>query len=848
MLEPMGANRNAVPAVRAVTAASAAAAGPDEVLAELGSTASGLTAAEAQRRLKELGPNAVGVESRSLSSIVLEQVRNGINLLLAAAGVLTIVTGDLVDGGIILGLVALNVGLSIVQEYRAERALAALRSMLPLRCLVLRGGAVVELPAAELVPGDVVLLRSGNLVPADMRLLEVQELEVDQATLTGESVPQTKSLAAVGSMSAIDWTDVAFAGTTVVGGQGKGIVIATGERTQFGETASLVKDARVRGDFQVNLSRFASFLLRFGLLFAAGIFISNALLGRDPLVSATLALAVVLGVVPEALPAVTATTLALGSAALAKKKVLVRRLAAVEDLSAIDTLCIDKTGTITESRTRVVDSWSLIPAAKLLETAVICTSYPETGESFIDDAIIQAAAGLDLNSVSRLDRRIVQEFNAATKQMCVSAGGRFVYKGAAATLLGRCDRLLAPEGDMPIDSSTREEVERRLLRMQEAGGRVLAVAVGASGPDETGSKLELVGLISMSDPPRAGAAAALAKAGELGVEVKIVTGDARARAVALARQVGIDVPEGSIIPASELSGGHLAAAAAAGRIFAEAVPVDKYHLVHALQALGRHVAVTGDGVNDTPALKAADVGIALASGTDASKGAADLVLLQDDLQVIVDGIYEGRRTFTNINRYLLYTMVSNFANVIIVAVASLVLNFLPLLPDQVLLLNVLADLPMLAIVTDIVAVEDLATPRRWDIRRLVELSLYLGLVNALLAFGLVRFLSGRSPEVIHAAWFLFLGSTALMVLFAVRTRGWFWSRPWPSRQVLAAVAVAFVVTVALVNVPEARHLLRFGTLSLPEQLGIEAYSLTYLAIANVLQRAFRRTLPTVRAR
>jgi Mg2+-importing ATPase len=214
--------------------------------------------------------------------------------------------------------------------------------------------------------------------------------------------------------------------------------------------------------------------------------------------------------------------------------------------------------------------------------------------------------------------------------------------------------------------------------------------------------------------------------------------------------------------------------------------------------------------------------------------------------VIVDGVQEGRRTFTNINRYLLYTMVSNFANVVIVAVASLVLPYLPLLPDQVLLLNVLADLPMLAIVTDVVAFEDIATPRHWDVRRLVELSVFLGLVNALFAFGLLRVLSGRSPEVVHAAWFLFLGSTALLILFAVRTRGWFWSRPWPSTPVLAALGIAFVVTVALVNIPETKTLLGFGALSLPEQLGIEAWSIAYLVVADALQRAFRRTLPVHR--
>lgn len=826
-----------------MTPSAAAAAAPEQVLTEVSSNPAGLSAAEAQRRLSEMGPNAVGVESRSLKRIVYEQVRNGINLLLAGAGVLTIATGDLVDGAIILVLIVLNVGLSIIQEYRAEKALEALRRLLPLQCRVLRDGQEIDLPAEQLVPGDIVLLVSGNLVPADLRLLKSQELEVNQATLTGESVPQTKSVATTTGSSPINWTDIVFAGTTVVGGEGKGVVIATGARTQFGQTVSLVKDERAAGDFQNNLTQFARFLLWFGLLLAAAVFISNALLGRGVLVSLTLALALALGVVPEALPAVTATTLALGARALARKKVLVRRLAAVEDLSAIDTLCIDKTGTITENKTQLVDQWSLIPSDKVLEAALLSSSYPRRGANVIDDAIIEAASKLNLPALQREPRKVVEEFSAAKKYMCVAFENELIFKGAAAVLLQRCTRLRTPDGDQPLDPTRRAEVERELQRMQSAGGRVLAVAVGAQGTPQTSSDLTLLGLLALSDPPRPGAAEALDQAGKLGIEVKIVTGDARARAAALAHQIGMDVPDDAIVSAADLSGGNIAGVATTGRIFAEVVPADKYHLVKVLQSVGRHVAVTGDGVNDAPALQTADVGIALASGTDATKGAADLVLLQDNLQVIVDGIDEGRRTFTNINRYLLYTMVSNFANVIIVAVASIMLNYLPLLPDQVLLLNVLADLPMLAIATDIVASQDMATPRRWDVWRLVQLSIFLGLLNALFALGLYRFVSGRSEDVVHAAWFLFLGSTALFILFAVRNRGWFFNRPWPSGPVLAAVAAAFVVTVALVNLPETRSLLRFGELSLPEQLGIEAYSVAYLIVADLLKRVFRRTQP-----
>ena len=814
----------------------AAAASVEQVFQALGSSPAGLTSAQARDGLQRFGPNAIGAQSRSLAKIVMEQVRNGFNLLLVGAGILTIVTGDLVDGVIILLLIVLNVGLSIFQEYRAELALEALRAMLPMKARVIRDGTEVAVPADQLVPGDVVLVFSGDLVPADIRLIESRGLQINQATLTGESVPDEKGVQPAPGSNPATWTDVAFAGTTAVGGEGRGVVVDTGMRTQFGQTAELVKGGHSHGDFQTNLNRFGGFLLRFGLLLAAGIFISNTLLGRGVVPSLTLALVIALGVVPEALPAVTATTLALGARSLARKKVLVRRLAAVEDFSAVDTLCSDKTGTITENRTQLIDTWSLLPREKLLEASVRCSSYPERGVNVIDDAIIDAAAGLDLDALMKQPREVVRQFSPETKNMCVAVARELIFKGSAATLLPRCVAVRTPDGDQPLDQALKQTVGEQTGRMQSAGARVLAVAVAPVGSSPDTAELTLLGLLAMSDPPRPGAGDALREAQKLGVEVKIVTGDDRRRAAALARQIGFDVPDDAVISADQLQGAEIEAAAAKGRIFAEVVPADKYHLVQTLQHLGRHVAVTGDGVNDAPALQAADVGIALASGTDATKGASDIVLLEDNLQVIVNGIEEGRRTFTNINRYLLYTMVGNFANVVIVAIASVVLPFLPLEPSQVLLLNLLSDLPMLTLATDVVAVDDIATPRRWDVRRLIEISIFLGVVNAIMAFGLLRFFAGRSADDIHAVWFLFLGITGLLVLFAVRTKGWFFSRPWPSMPVLLALGGAFVVTVALVNLPGVRTLLHFGQLTAIEQVGIVAYSAAYMVIASWLKQ------------
>ena len=817
-------------------------------LAEFETGARGLTNVEAARRLARDGPNEIRPEERSLGTIVREQVINGINILLAAAGLLTFIVGSPTDGAIILALLALNVGLSILQEYRAERALAALRSMLPVQARVWRDGVQVPKPASELVTGDVVEVCAGNLVPADIRLLDVDGLEVNQAVLTGESFSQAKTVGAVPPGPPTTWTDVLFAGSTVVSGQGTGVVVATGDRTQFGETAALVRDVRAPGDFQVNLARFGGFLVRFGLFLAVVVFAVNALLGRGVVTSLTLALALMLGTVPEALPAVTATTLALGAAHLARKKVLVRRLAAVEDLSVVDTLCIDKTGTITENRTVVADLWTRAHPEDVLEAAVLCSTYPRADTNIVDRAIVAAATakGVSLADVSRLSRTITLPFTSERKRMGVIVerpwGRELISKGAADVILQRCSCLRTEAGDVDL-APERNGVEEKISTMQQAGERVIAIAVRTLPETSTDdatveSNLTLLGLIGLEDPPRRGAADALASAEALHVRVKIVTGDALRRAAALAAQIGLPASIETIVDASALRGPDAAAAAERGRVFGDVVPADKYHLVRLLQAHGDHVGVTGDGVNDAPALRAADVGIALASGTDAAKGAADLVLLEDNLHVIVDGVAEGRRLFTNINRYLLYTMVSNFANVVIVAFASLFLNFLPLLPEQVLVLNVLADLPMLAIATDRVARSDLATPRHWDVRRLVELTLYLGVLNALFAFGLLRFLTEQPRTVVYAAWFLLLGTTALLVLVVVRARGWFWQAPPPSIALTFAMGVGLAVTLALINMPATRVLFGFAALPWRLQIEIVVYALAYVLCADALKRAY----------
>lgn len=828
-----------------------------ECLELLGTSPEGLTPEEATRRLREIGPNIVPSEERSTFVILREQFQNGLTLMLFAAGLLTLVLGDFVDGAIILALLLVNTSLGFFQEYRSERAQADLRRMIEICARPFRNGEEAEIPARDLVPGDIVLIRAGDLVPADMRLIEGEGLRVNQAALTGESLWQEKNPSPLPSPapSLAATTNLLFSGTSVVAGAGKAVVVATGQRTAFGRTASLLQNIRGVSDFQRNLTRFGGFLLRFGLLLTALAFVTNALLGRNLITSLTLALTLALGLVPEALPAVTITALSLGAAALARKKVVIRRLAAVEDFSAVDVLCTDKTGTITQNRVVVTGLRSEVDEAELLRAAVLCSSFPERGQHPVDDAIIDAAQrrGLDLSSLVALRRPFTIPFTSDRKRMSVlvvetaeRGGCELITKGAAAVVLQRCDQI--QRGREYVDLAPEREMMAEWVRMAaEAGNSVLAVASRSVLPcqaptdaDEQG--LALLGFILLADPLRPGVRDALRRAHNLGLEVKILTGDSCYTATALARALGLPTGRGQVVAGEKLrKAADLAELAERVSVFAEVVPEDKYRIVRALQARDHHVAVTGDGINDAPALKTADVGLAMQAGTDVAKDASDLILLENDLGVIVDGLREGRRIFVNLNRYLLYTMVSNFANVLIVAVASLLLDFLPLLPSQVLLLTILADLPMLAIATDRVSPQQVARPRRWDVRHyVVEPAIYLGVANALFAFGLLRFfLEAPAPE-LRTAWYLFLAVTAILVLFPVRSHMPFWKDAPPSWEVLAATGAALIASLLLAELPPSQAVFGFVLLPIAAQLAILGYSLLYLFVAEILLLAYHR--------
>ncbi len=804
----------------------------------------GLSEQEAVRRLQEAGPNTI--EGRELSSwrLLRRQVENALTLLLIGAAVLSLFLGDIPDGALILGLVALNTGLGFFQEYRAARALEELRRLVQVQARVRRDGDQRTIAARDVVPGDVVVVQAGDIVPADLRLAEAEALSANEAPLTGESLPVSKASAPLPTVTGrpTHLENILFAGTTVVSGRGTGITVATGGRTYFGQTASLLRGLEQPGPFQRDLNRFANVLLGIGGVGLAAIVAINTLLGHGLFASFLFGLALVVGIVPEALPAVTAATLALGAADMARHNAIVKRLSALQDISSVTVLCTDKTGTLTIGVMRVEAVWG---APNLLAEAVLATTYPARGEDTIYDAIIdraqQEGALQEGEPLPTSLKRLPFDPQRKRASHVVRCDGR-----AEIVVLGAPPSVLDASADFSAVGS-HEDVEAHLQAMTGRALRVVAVAAKElperpdySLADEQG--LRLLGLIGMGDPVRPGVPEAIEQARQLDVEVKVLTGDNVRTAEAVARAIGLGEDGVRAMSGEDLHQGALSLhQLCTTQVFAEVVPEDKLRIVQGLERAGEAVAVTGDGVNDAPALRAATVGVAMASGTAVAKEAGDLILVGNDFASLVNGIGKGRQILANITKYLLYTMPGNFTLLITLVAASFVLPFLPLLAEQVLLIAILADLPMLAISTDPVDPEDLARPGRLDIPRLVTLSVALGVLGTLFGLGIIFALRHTPEALFHTIFTYELALTTFFLAPVVRSRRLWWQERGMSRPLLVALIVGVLVFVFLVSVdtPATRFV---GFVPLPPlvNLAIVGYSALFALAAEGVAAAYYR--------
>ena len=831
---------------------------PESVLTLLGSAPGGLSAQEAARRLAEAGPNAVRSHEARLLPVLLRQLRSPLLVLLAITAALSFVFGQRSDAVIIGLILAASVGLGLVNEYRAEKEAVALHSRVRYRALAVRGGHSVSVDVVELVPGDVVDLELGEIVPADVRLLACTGLECDESVLSGESEPAEKQVAAVAEHAAVaDLASCALMGTVVHAGSGRGVVVATAGQAVFGRIALGLGEHQPETEFQVGLRRFSMLLVQVAGVLTVAIFAVNLVLHRPFLDALLFSLAIAVGISPQLLPAVVSTSLAAGSRQLAKRKVLVKRLVCIEDLGDIDVLFTDKTGTLTEGDIRFMRSIGTDGAAaeEPLSLGLACTEAllddgRAVGGNALDVALWNSpAAAAHASTVQGLRRIATLSFDHERRMTSVLVDGEatgqvMVTKGAPEAVLARCV-------DVPDSARTALDAEFA------AGNRVVAVAsrpapgLGVLDPGAE-SDLRLAGFLVFLDPPKPSARGALERLAGLGVTVKIVTGDNPAVAIRVCTELGL--PTANVCTGAELNGldeEQMARLVAETTVFARVSPEDKARIVKTQRRTGVDVAFLGDGVNDALALHAADVGISVESASDVAKDAADVLLLEKDLDVLADGVVEGRRIFANTIKYVLMGTSSNFGNMFSAAAASAFLTFLPMLPSQILLNNLLYDSSQLAIPTDMVDAEQLARPSRWDVQFIRRFMLVFGPISSLFDFATFAILLGvfhAGPALFRSGWFVESLATQILVIFVIRTRRTPFFRSRPSVPLLLAAIGVVLVGAVLPATPLASALgftplpgLFFATLALL----VVAYLVLIEAVKRWFFRAAAEVVPPV---
>ncbi|HXY86393.1 MAG TPA: magnesium-translocating P-type ATPase [Gaiellaceae bacterium] len=821
---------NEVGSAEFLDAVSAAAMTPAEALRSLRADERGLSSDEAAKRLAVVGPNALRAHGARFWTVLARQFRSYLLLLLLAAAAVSIFVGEGTDAAIIFTIVGLSVALGFFNEYRSEQAVETLHSQIRRRATVERDGELTGLDITKLVPGDVVALHVGDVVPADLRLLECANLEIDEAVLTGESAVAAKTVAPVREPSSpLELPCIAFMGTVVHGGGGRGVVIQTGTRTAFGGIALKLGERHELTSFQRGLQDFSRMLATITGLLAGSILVLNVLLGRSFLESLLFALAISVGLTPQLLPAIVTVSLATGARRLAKRQVVVKRLVAIEDLGNVEVLFTDKTGTLTEGRTVFASALDANgdESRDVLELGLVAS---DSDGNALDQALLAApqAGLLDGKAWARVAEAPFDHERQLGSALVESPHGRLlVAKGAPEAIAARC--LQTPEG-----------ADATLDRLFDAGTRVVAVASRmadglTSCTPAAERELELRGFLCFSDPPKHDAAVSLERLAGLGVEVKLITGDNGRVAEKVCKDLGMESRNtltGSQLEA--MSEAELRASLEQTSIFARVTPEQKSRVIRAQRALGSDVGFLGDGVNDALALHHADVGISVDTATDVAKDAADVVLVTKDLGILADGVSEGRRIFANTIKYVLMGTSSNFGNMFSAAGASLFLNFLPMLPTQILLNNLLYDVSELTIPTDRVDEELLARPSQWDIgfiRRFMALfgpisSLYDFATFAVLIYG---FNAGES--LFQSGWFVESLTSQTLVIFIIRTRRVPFFRSRPSRPLLLTTLACAAVGVLIPFSPVADAL---GFTPLPASLlaAIAAMVGTYLALVE----------------
>ena len=785
------------------SAASAKALGeiawlsPDDALQRLSSTAAGLTPDQVEERLRSAGPNQVAHQARhTIFGELVGRSINPLNLLLLSLATASYFLGDQRAAIVIAVMVVLSISLSFIQEHRSNNAADKLQRMVSIKATVRRQTGAeahdhIDVPIEQLVPGDIVVLSAGDMIPADLRLITAKDLFLNQSTLTGEAMPLEKVAAAhVGAAETpFDLPNICFMGSAVVSGIGCGVVVLTGPRTAFGLVASEIAKQRMLTSFDKGIIRFTWLMLGFIVVMAPLVFVINGLTKGNWLEALLFAVAVAVGLTPEMLPMIVTVNLAKGALAMSRRNVIVKRLNSIQNFGAMNVLCTDKTGTLTQDRIILKRHLDIGggDSDRVLEYAYLNSFHQSGLKNLLDVAVlrhVELEGGLKVQE--RFQKIDEMPFDFERRRMSVVLGRDdgvhiLICKGAVEEVFAACKHYAIDGETGPLDQSHFASAMEMTAKLNADGFRVVAVAFKEMPPTQTTysvadeADLTLLGYIAFLDPPKETCAAALATLKASGVQVKILTGDNDIVTRKICHEVGLAVDR--IVLGSEmavLSPEELASLAETATVFAKVSPSQKAAIIDALHRKGHVVGFLGDGINDGPALKAADVGISVDSAVDIAKDSADIILLEKSLAVLGDGVIEGRKVFGNITKYIKMGASSNFGNMFSVLGASVFLPFLPMTAIQVLTNNLLYDFSQTTIPTDNVDAEYLAVPRRWDIGNIAKFVLFIGPISSIFDYVtyfvmLYGFNAWTNPALFQTGWFVESLLTQTLIIHIIRT-------------------------------------------------------------------------------
>jgi Mg2+-importing ATPase len=824
----------------------------EQLFVRLGTSSRGLNSNEAAERLQEHGPNEVTSSARR--SKWLEYLRGAANplvLVLLVAGMASAFLGEEVSAAIIAGIVFLSMGLNLWQTLRSEGAVKRLQNQIAPTATVLRDGTWLEMPRRLIVEGDVIRLGAGDLVPADARLIEATDLHVQQAALTGEALPVEKSVTGEGPPDGPGSPHLLYLGTSIVSGSGTAVVFATGRKTAFGDIVERLAARPDETEFERGTRKFGVLIMQTVGFLVFFILVVNVALGRDPMQSVLFSVALAVGLTPEFLPMITTVTLAQGAIRMAREKVIVKHLSAIQNLGSIDILCSDKTGTLTSGTMSLDGSLDPLgdPGPRALSLGQLNSRFQTGVKSPLDVAILERPA-VDVEACTKTSE-VPFDFDRRRLSVVVERAGEFVLvtKGAPESVLNVCSSYEVDGKTRELDPEAFARCKAAYCRESERGFRVLAVAyrrvdrgTGFRPADERA--LTLAGFLTFADHLLDGVAESIDRLGRDGVEVKIVTGDNELVTRHVCLELGVD--PGRIVVGGELDAiddAGLAALAEKTRVFARVSPAQKHRILRSLKDRGHVVGFVGDGINDAPSLHAADVGISVAGAVDVAREASDIILLERHLDVLHAGIIAGRRSFANVLKYILMGTSSNFGNMFSMAGAALFLPFLPMLPMQILLNNFLYDVAQITIPTDHIDPIHVRRPQRWDIRLIRNFMLLTGPVSSLYDFltffVLLRFFH-FGEKLFHTGWFFESLATQTLVLFVIRTAG----RPWrslPSAPLVVTTLLVVTIGAVLPFVPLAGPL-GLAPLPLGYFLFVAVVVGTYLVVIEIVKHKVLRGL------